>query len=135
MSGIAIRLERMGIPLTDEQRMVADAARDFATRRLAPGAAERDRTGRFPLDEVGALAELGLLAMKVPVADGGAGTDNVGSALAMEAIAEACASTAVILASSDPRVEDPRRPRLGRAEAALAQALRRGEPWGPRASR
>lgn len=101
MSGIAIRLERMGIPLTDEQRMVADAARDFATRRLAPGAAERDRTARFPLDEIGALAELGLLAMKVPIADGGAGTDNVGYALAMEAIAEACASTAVILASSN----------------------------------
>lgn len=101
MSGIAIRLERMGIPLTDEQRMVADAARDFATRRLAPGAAERDRTARFPLDEIGALAELGLLAMKVPIVDGGAGTDNVGYALAMEAIAEACASTAVILASSN----------------------------------
>ena len=39
--------------------------------------------------------------MKVPAADGGAGADNVGYALAMEAIAEACASTAVVLASSN----------------------------------
>ncbi|HTJ80452.1 MAG TPA: acyl-CoA dehydrogenase family protein [Polyangiaceae bacterium] len=94
-------LDRLGFALTDEQRMVAETARDFATRRLAPGAAERDRTGRFPLEEIGELASLGLLAMKVPVEDGGAGTDNVGYLLAMQAIAEACASTAVILASSN----------------------------------
>jgi alkylation response protein AidB-like acyl-CoA dehydrogenase len=81
--------------------MVAEAARDFASRRLASGAAERDKTGRFPADELRALAELGLLAMKVPIAEGGAGTDNVGYALAMQAIAEACASTAVVLASSN----------------------------------
>ena len=47
------------------------------------------------------LASVGLLAMKVPLDDGGSGTDNVGYALAMEAIAEGCASTAVILASSN----------------------------------
>jgi hypothetical protein len=39
--------------------------------------------------------------MKVPEDAGGAGTSNVGYVLAMEAIAEACASTAVILASSN----------------------------------
>jgi alkylation response protein AidB-like acyl-CoA dehydrogenase len=37
----------------------------------------------------------------VPIDEGGAGTDNVGYALAMEAIAESCASTAVVLASSN----------------------------------
>lgn len=94
-------LGRLGFAFTDEQRMVAEAARDFATRRLAPGAAERDRTARFPLEELQGLAALGLLAMKVPTEDGGAGTDNVGYLLAMQAIAEACASTAVILASSN----------------------------------
>jgi alkylation response protein AidB-like acyl-CoA dehydrogenase len=91
----------MGASFTEEQQMTAQAARDFATRRLAPGAAERDRTGRFPAEELAELASLGLLAMKVPLADGGAGADNVGYALAMQAIAEACASTAVILASSN----------------------------------
>ncbi len=88
-------------PLSEEQRLVAQAARDFATRSLAPGAAERDRTGQFPLEHIGALAELGLLGMKVPVDEGGSGADNVGYVLAMEAIAESCASTAVILASSN----------------------------------
>jgi alkylation response protein AidB-like acyl-CoA dehydrogenase len=94
-------LDRLGTPLTEEQRLIAGAARDFATRRLAPGAAERDRSGRFPLEQIRDIAELGLLAMKVPAPEGGAGADNVGYLLAMEAIAEACASTAVILASSN----------------------------------
>ncbi len=81
--------------------MIAGVARDFAERRLAAGAAERDRTGRFPVEEISELGKLGLLAMKVSAEDGGAGTSNVGYALAMQAIAETCASTAVILASSN----------------------------------
>lgn len=101
MARAARQVERFTFPLTEEQTLVAAAARDFAARRLASGAAERDRTGRFPLEHVQELAELGLLAMKVPTNDGGSGTDNVGYVLAMEAIAEACASTAVILASSN----------------------------------
>jgi alkylation response protein AidB-like acyl-CoA dehydrogenase len=101
MSSPALDLDRLGIPFTDEQRLIADSARAYARRRLSPGARERDHTGRFPLEEFGEMAELGLLAMKVAQADGGTGTDNLGYALAMEAIAEACASTAVILASSN----------------------------------
>lgn len=94
-------LDRLAIPLTDEQRLVAEAARDFAKRSLAPGAKDRDAAAAFPLEHVAQLASLGLFAMKVPVEDGGSGADNVGYVLAMEAIAEACASTAVILASSN----------------------------------
>ncbi|HVJ88153.1 MAG TPA: acyl-CoA dehydrogenase family protein [Labilithrix sp.] len=101
MSQVLARLDRSGFSLTEEQRLIAETARDYAARRLAPGAAERDRTGEFPREQVAELAELGLLAMKVPVAEGGSGTDNIGYALAMEAIAETCASTAVILASSN----------------------------------
>lgn len=101
MASALHRLERLTFPLTEEQRLVAEAASNFAVQRLAPGAAERDRTGRFPIEQLAELAELDLLAMKVPVTDGGAGTDNVGYALAMQAIAQACASTAVILASSN----------------------------------
>ena len=99
MPGTARRLERMQVPFSEEQLMIADTARAFAARRLAPGAAARDRSGRFPREELAELAELGMLAMKVPVGDGGSGIDNVGYLLVMEAIAEACASTAVVLAS------------------------------------
>jgi alkylation response protein AidB-like acyl-CoA dehydrogenase len=101
MKTFASRLDRFCFDLGDEQRHISDSARDFAARRVAPGAAERDKTGKYPLELVGQLGELGLLAMKVSLEDGGAGADNVGYLLAMEAIAEACASTAVILASSN----------------------------------
>ncbi|MBK8941789.1 MAG: acyl-CoA dehydrogenase family protein [Polyangiaceae bacterium] len=101
MTSTARRLPRFAAALTEEQTLIAESARDFATRRLAPGAAERDHSGRYPLEQLGELAELGLLAMKVPTSEGGAGTDNVGYVLAMQAIAEACASTAVVLASSN----------------------------------
>jgi alkylation response protein AidB-like acyl-CoA dehydrogenase len=95
------RLTRLAANLTEEQTLAASVARTFATWRLAERASERDRTGRFPVEEVAALAELGFLAMKVPGELGGGGIDNVGYVLAMEAIAEACASTAVVLASSN----------------------------------
>lgn len=94
-------LERLALGLDEEQRMLGETARDFAERRVAPGAAERDRTGAFPMETFAEAAALGLHAMKVPVEDGGAGMDNVAFALAMEAVSEACASIAVILASSN----------------------------------
>jgi alkylation response protein AidB-like acyl-CoA dehydrogenase len=80
---------------------MAQTASDFAARRLVDGAAERDRTGAFPSEQIAELGRLGLLAMKVSPEDGGAAASNVGYALAMQAIAAACASTAVILASSN----------------------------------
>lgn len=101
MSDHLYRASRLGFSFTEEQEMVGAAAREIAARRIAPGAAERDRSGEFPMEEFRELAALGLHAMKVPAADGGAGADNVGYALVMQAIAAACASTATVLASSN----------------------------------
>jgi alkylation response protein AidB-like acyl-CoA dehydrogenase len=93
-------LARLAFPFTEEQLLMRDAVRTFARERLLPGAALRDRERCFPAELVQELASLGLLAMKVPVEHNGAGADNVACVLAMEAVSEACASTAVILASS-----------------------------------
>lgn len=73
--------------ITEEQAMVRDMARQFARERLAPGAAERDRTAAFPADELREMGELGLLGMVVPEEWGGAGTDAISYALAIEEIA------------------------------------------------
>lgn len=94
-------MKRFGFEIADEEGMIAQAAADVAARRLAAGAAERDRTGSFPVEEIAELGQLGLLAMKVAPEHGGAGASNVGYVLAMQAIAAACASTAVVLASSN----------------------------------
>ncbi|NUO54665.1 MAG: acyl-CoA dehydrogenase [Polyangiaceae bacterium] len=94
-------MDHTGFAVTEEEALVARTAAEIATRRIAPGAAERDRSGRFPTDEIAELGRLGLLAMKVSEADGGPGASNVGYVLAMQALARACASVAVVVASSN----------------------------------
>src|SRR5712671_2496321 len=83
--------------LTDEQHMLRDVARDFARRRLAPFAAERDREERFPAEAVAELGKLGFMGMLVPETYGGAGADHVGYALAMEEIATGEGAVSTIL--------------------------------------
>jgi alkylation response protein AidB-like acyl-CoA dehydrogenase len=88
----------MDFALTETQTMIQTAARDFATRRIAPLAAELDRTSRFPSELLRGLAELGLMAVNVPESYGGAEAGAVAYALAMQEVAKACASTAVTMA-------------------------------------
>ncbi|HEY4221200.1 MAG TPA: acyl-CoA dehydrogenase family protein, partial [Myxococcota bacterium] len=87
-----------GVDLTDEQRAIHELARDFAARRVAPDAAKRDKTGRFPADLIPQLGALGLLGIKVPDVDGGAGCDMTSYVLAISEISKACASTGVTMA-------------------------------------
>src|SRR5262249_8401735 len=83
--------------LSEAQRQVRDMARRFAERELAPTAAERDRTRRFPRQAFDAMGPLGLLGMTIPAEYGGAGLDYVSYALAITGIAAAdgAAATAV----------------------------------------
>jgi alkylation response protein AidB-like acyl-CoA dehydrogenase len=87
-----------GFVPTEEQRLVAETAAAFAKERVGAGAAERDRRGIFPEELLPAFAELGLLGVKVPVDNGGAGADCVSYVLAIEAVSRACAATGVTLA-------------------------------------
>ncbi len=73
--------------LTEEQTMVRDMARAFAQERLAPTAADRDRSGAFPKAELAEMGALGLLGMLVPEEFDGAASDHVAYALAIEEIA------------------------------------------------
>src|SRR3954462_6918173 len=79
--------------LTEEQEMIRDTAREFAQRHLVPYAAEWDRTATFPRDALREMGKLGFLGMTVPADWGGAGTDYVSYALAMEEIAAGDAAT------------------------------------------
>jgi alkylation response protein AidB-like acyl-CoA dehydrogenase len=84
-------------PLTDEQRMVQLMVREFSRREIEPEAAENDRQGRFPSAILAKMAELGLMGMMVPARYGGAEVGAVSYSLALQEIAHACASTAVIM--------------------------------------
>src|SRR5580692_8465634 len=83
--------------LTEEQKLLRDAARDVAQNLLAPGAALRDREAQFPKDELAELGKLGFMGALVPPEYGGAGADHVGYALALEEIAAGDGSVSTIL--------------------------------------
>src|SRR5215470_19606309 len=97
----------MDLALTQEQEMVRDLAREFATKEVLPQAAENDRAHRFPAQLVKRMAELGFLGIAVPEEWGGAGQDNVAYVLAMEEISRACAGTGVIMSVNNSLVCDP----------------------------
>ncbi len=87
----------MNLDLTEEQQMVRTSIREFAINEIAPLAREYDEEEKFPRKQLDGLAELGLLGMIIPEEYGGAGFDSVSYALALEEIAKADASVAVIV--------------------------------------
>jgi butyryl-CoA dehydrogenase len=97
----------MDFELSDEQRLIQQTARDFATREIEPVAAELDRAARWPADIVRRMGELGFLGMMVPEELGGAGMDTVSYVLVMEEISRACASSGVIMSVNNSLFCDP----------------------------
>ena len=87
----------MNLELTEEQQMVQAAVREFAQNEIAPLAREYDEAEKFPRKQIDGLAELGFLGMIIPEEYGGAGFDTISYALALEEIAKADASVAVIV--------------------------------------
>ncbi|HEY6460333.1 MAG TPA: acyl-CoA dehydrogenase family protein, partial [Polyangiaceae bacterium] len=87
----------MDLDLNETQLLVQKTARDYATRVVAPQAAAIDASEEFPRSVLKGLADLGLMAINVPEALGGSAAGVVSYALAMQEIARACASTAVMM--------------------------------------
>lgn len=88
------------LDLTSEQKALQNMVRSFAQEVIAPGAAERDKTGEFPLNIVHQMGELGLLGLPFSEELGGTGGDTVSYALAVEEITRACASTGITYAAN-----------------------------------
>jgi len=84
--------------LSDEQRALRDAVRRIARERVAPRAAEIDRTAEFPWDLKDLLAAQDILALPYPAEHGGIGADLLTTCLAIEELSAACATTGLILA-------------------------------------
>jgi acyl-CoA dehydrogenase len=87
----------MNFDLSDDQRMIRDAVRDFARGVVEPRAHIIDRTREFPADLVQKAAEMDLMGIVVPSEFGGAGLDHVSFALFIEEIAAVSGAFAVIL--------------------------------------
>lgn len=91
MSDLAI------FPLSDEHKMLRDAARDFARNEIAPIAAEFDESGEFPHKTIKKMGEMGFMGIEVPEQYGGAGMDTLAYVLALEEICKADAAHGVIM--------------------------------------
>src|SRR5688572_24557996 len=88
------------VTFTDEERMLIDSVRALARDRIAPKAAEYDRTGEFPRENIEAINALGLNAMFVPEEYGGAPLSYAAYLECVREISKACASTGVIWATN-----------------------------------
>ena len=87
----------MDFGFTEEQLQIQAIARDFAQKRIAPVAADFDKTGEFPLDNIREMGQLGLMGIEVPSEYGGAGMDSISYVLAMIEIAQAdCAHSTIM---------------------------------------
>lgn len=90
--------------LSQEQQMIREMARNFARERLAPGAAERDRSGEPPRDLLREMGRLGLMGMGVPEEWDGAGADFVAYVLALEEIAAGDGAVSTIMSVNNSPV-------------------------------
>lgn len=87
----------MFFELTEEQRAVQEAAREFAQKELKPGVIERDSKMEYPQEQVRKMGELGFLGMMIAPEYGGGGMDTLSYVLAMEEISKVDNSCSVIM--------------------------------------
>ena len=83
--------------ISDEHKMIQDAARDFAQGSIAPIAAQFDESGEFPLQTVRQMGQLGFMGIEIPEEYGGVGMDTLAYALALIEISKADASHGTIM--------------------------------------
>ena len=94
----------MDFNLTEEHKMIRDAARDFANNELLPGVIDRDEGQIFPKEQISKMGALGFLGMMVSPKYGGGEMDTVSYVLAMEEISKIDASAAVIMSVNNSLV-------------------------------
>ena len=89
----------MDFHLTREQELVRQMMHDFTENEVKPIAAEVDAKTMYPRENIEKLFDLGVMGMVVPEEFGGAGADDLSSAIAIEELSKQCASTGDILAT------------------------------------
>ena len=89
----------MNFQLSKEQEKVRELVRKFALAEVEPIAADIDKEHRFPKENVEKMAKLGMMGIPFPAEYGGAGSDHISYAIAVEELSRVCASTGVIVSA------------------------------------
>ncbi|MEV6850904.1 acyl-CoA dehydrogenase family protein, partial [Actinoplanes sp. NPDC051411] len=82
--------------LPEDHEAIRAAVREVCDARVAPHAAEADETGEFPKASYDALRASDFHAPHIPAEYGGAGADALATAIVIEEVARACASSSLI---------------------------------------
>src|SRR5487761_1452053 len=120
--------------LSEEHEALREAVRALADDKIAPRAADIDRTAEFPWDVYEALVKADFHAVHIPEAYGGAGGDARAAALVIEEVARACATSSLIpavnklgtmplLLGASEEVKERYLPPVARGEAMFSYAL------------
>src|SRR3954464_6905562 len=88
-------------PLTDEQREIRELIRDLARERIAPRAAEIDKTAEFPWDVVELFREHEIFGILYDEAYGGLGASALMTLVAIEEVSKVCATSGLIIAAQE----------------------------------
>ena len=96
----------MDFELTEEQKMVKEAAADFAKNTLVPRAEEFDQNEEIPKEIYHELSGLGYMGIMVPEEFGGSNFDFISYILIMEEFAKACAALQISLSVHNSLVCD-----------------------------
>ena len=97
----------MDFNLTDEQKLIAETAREFADREILPRVRENDRAERFDRELARKLGEVGFLGAPVAEKYGGRGLDYLGYGLIVEAIGRADSSARTVVSVVTSLVSNP----------------------------
>jgi alkylation response protein AidB-like acyl-CoA dehydrogenase len=85
-------------PLSPEQREIRDLIRELARERIAPRAAEIDKSAEFPWDVVELFREHGIFGVMYDEEYGGLGASALMTLVAIEEVSKVCATSGLILA-------------------------------------
>jgi alkylation response protein AidB-like acyl-CoA dehydrogenase len=88
-------------PLTDEQREIRELVRRLARERIAPRAAEIDKSAEFPWDVVEVFREHGVCGIMFDEQYGGLGASGLMTLVAIEEVSKVCATSGLILAMQE----------------------------------
>lgn len=94
----------MTFQLSEEHKMITQAARDFTRQHCLPGVIERDEAQKFPCEQIRQLSALGFMGLMVAPELGGAGMDTISYVLAMEEISKIDASVGVCMSVNNSLV-------------------------------
>jgi alkylation response protein AidB-like acyl-CoA dehydrogenase len=120
--------------LSEEHQALREAVRALADDKIAPRAAEVDAKAEFPWDVYEALVKADFHAVHIPEAYGGAGADALATALVIEEVARACATSSLIpavnklgtmplLLGASEEVKQRYLPSVARGEGMFSYAL------------